>query len=162
LFILQSLNNDKDMFIARKRFDDFPLTLHESLVLYELSLPLAGTHISAGFPSPAADFTDGAIDLNKELIRHPSTTFYGRVRGDSMRDAGLGEGDLLVIDKSEEPKDGKIAVCFIDGEFTVKRLSLRAGECYLLPANPSYKPIRVGEDNQFIIWGIVTHVIKSL
>lgn len=128
----------------------------------EVSLPLAGAQISAGFPSPAADFTEGSIDLNKELIRHPSTTFYGRVRGDSMRDAGLGNGDLLVIDKSLEPKDGKIAVCYIDGEFTVKRLSLRQGECYLLPANPSYKPIRIGEEQDFLIWGIVTHVIKSL
>lgn len=123
--------------------------------------PMLEGGISAGFPSPAQDFTDMSIDLNRELIRHPSSTFFGRVRGDSMQDAGISDGDLLVIDKSLEPSDGKIAVCFIDGEFTVKRLRKDRDCCWLLPANEHYRPIRVGPDNHFLIWGIVTHVIKS-
>lgn len=122
---------------------------------------MASEHISAGFPSPASDFVDASIDLNKHLIQHPSSTFFGKVRGDSMKDVGISDGDLLVIDKSLEPEDGKIAVCFIDGEFTVKRVRLEKDGCYLIPENASYKPIHVTADNEFLIWGIVTHVIKS-
>jgi DNA polymerase V len=146
-----------------------PIKLHQSstLDLYSaltdtaLSLPLASDKISAGFPSPASDFVDVAIDLNKHLIKHPSSTFFGRVRGQSMQDVGISDGDLLVIDKSLEPEDGKIAVCFIDGEFTVKRIRLEKDGCYLMPANEAFKPIHVTADNEFLLWGIVTHVIKS-
>jgi DNA polymerase V len=146
-----------------------PLKLHESpsLDIYsaltdtELSLPLASSKVSAGFPSPASDFTDVSIDLNKDLIKHPASTYFGRVRGDSMKDVGISDNDLLVIDKSLEPADGKIAVCFIDGEFTVKRIQLTNDGCCLMPANPAYQPIPVTKDNEFVIWGIVTHVIKS-
>jgi len=137
------------------------LDLYSALTDTELSLPLASGKISAGFPSPASDFVDVAIDLNKHLIKHPSTTFFGRVRGQSMQDAGISDGDLLVIDKSLEPEDGKIAVCFIDGEFTVKRIKLEKDGCYLMPANEAFKPIHVTADNEFLLWGIVTHVIKS-
>ena len=118
--------------------------------------------IKAGFPSPAEDFHDQSIDLNKILIRNPSSTFYARVKGKSMQDAGLSEGDLLVIDKSLEPVDGKIAVCFIDGEFTVKRIKIGTDCCLLVPANSDFNPIKVTEENDFLIWGIVVHVIKSL
>jgi len=127
----------------------------------ELELPLVSSGISAGFPSPAMDFIDLSIDLNKQLIKHPSATFYGRVKGQSMQDKGIHDGDLLVIDKSLEPIDGKIAVCYIDGEFTVKTIKLEAGVCWLVPANENYQPIKVTSDNELIIWGIVTHVIKS-
>ncbi|MCK9310713.1 MAG: translesion error-prone DNA polymerase V autoproteolytic subunit [Bacteroidales bacterium] len=137
------------------------LDLYSALTETELSLPLASGKISAGFPSPASDFVDVAIDLNKHLIKHPSTTFFGRVRGQSMQDVGISDGDLLVIDKGLEPEDGKIAVCFIDGEFTVKRIRFQKDGCYLMPANDAYKPIHVTADNEFLIWGIVTHVIKS-
>ena len=89
----------------------------------ELKLPLAGSPVSAGFPSPAEDYIEMALDLNKELIKHPEATFYARVKGHSMIDAGIADGDLLVIDKALEQKDGDIAVCFIDGEFTLKRLA---------------------------------------
>lgn len=125
-------------------------------------IPLAGQGISAGFPSPADDFLDNSIDLNKVVIKNPNATFYGRVSGDSMIDAGLSDGDLLVIDKSLEPSDGKIAVCFIDGEFTVKRIKMGVDCCYLMPANKHYKPMRVTEENAFVVWGIVTTVIKKL
>lgn len=126
----------------------------------ELSLPYVKEGISAGFPSPANDFLDTSIDLNKELIRNPSSTFYGRVCGDSMRDAGIHDGDLLVIDKSLEPQNGKIAVCFIDGEFTVKKIKIEHDCIWLMPANESFKPIKVTKDNEFMVWGIVINVIK--
>ena len=127
-----------------------------------LDLPFVEQGISAGFPSPADDFLDLSIDLNKEFIQHPNTTFYGRVRGDSMIDAGLHDGDLLIIDKSLEPQDGKIAVCFVDGEFTVKRIKKDQNAVWLVAENQKYKPIRVTADNDFLIWGVVTTVIKQL
>jgi len=127
-----------------------------------IPLPIVEKGISAGFPSPADDFLDLSIDLNKELIKHPSTTFYGRVKGDSMIDAGLNDGDLLIIDKSLAPTNNKIAVCFLDGEFTVKRISIEKNRIWLLAENKNYKPIEVTKDNDFIVWGIVTNVIKTL
>lgn len=128
----------------------------------ELELPFVEQGISAGFPSPADDFLDISIDLNKELVKNPSATFYGRVKGDSMKDAGMENGDLLIIDKSLEPIDNKIAVCFIDGEFTVKRIKIEADVVWLLAENEAYKPIKVTADNEFVIWGIVTTVIKKV
>lgn len=127
----------------------------------ELSLPLADGGIKAGFPSPAQDFLDNAIDLNKELVRHPASTFYGRVKGDSMQDAGIYDGDILVIDKSLEPRDGDIAVCFVDGEFTIKYIRIEENAVWLIPANEHYKSIKVTEENEFLIWGIVTYSIKK-
>ena len=127
-----------------------------------MQLPLIQEGISAGFPSPANDFLDISIDLNREFIKHPSTTFYGRVRGDSMINAGLSDGDLLIIDKSLEPSNGKIAVCFIDGEFTVKRVKIEKNKLWLVAENQKYRPIEVTEDNEFMIWGIVTTVIKNV
>ena len=126
-----------------------------------IHLPYIPSGISAGFPSPADDFLDLSIDLNQELIKHPSSTFYGRVKGESMKDLGINDGDLLVVDKSLEPSNGKIAVCYIDGEFTVKRIKITKGICWLMPANDNYNPIQVTEDNEFLVWGIVIHVIKS-
>jgi DNA polymerase V len=126
-----------------------------------LELPFAKDGVSAGFPSPADDFLDVGIDLNKELIKNPSATFYGKVRGHSMKDLGIHDGDLLVIDRSLEVQNGKIAVCFVDGEFTVKQIQLGKGTCWLLPANKDFKPMQVTSDNDFQIWGIVIHVIKN-
>jgi len=126
-----------------------------------LELPLAGTAIAAGFPSPAEEYVEIALDLNKELIKHPASTFYARVKGDSMVDAGIQDGDLLVIDKALEPKEGAIAVCCLDGEFTVKRLSVREEDVYLMPANAEFKPIRITEENNFLVWGLVAYVIHK-
>jgi DNA polymerase V len=137
------------------------LDIYSALTDTSLELPLVSEGISAGFPSPALDFADLTIDLNKHLVKHPASTFYGRVKGYSMKDEGIQDGDLLIIDKSLEPADGKIAVCYIDGEFTIKKIKLENSGCLLMPANENYKPIRVTEDNDFLIWGIVTHVIKS-
>ena len=138
------------------------LTIHKISEKTKLKLPIVENGISAGFPSPAEDFFDSVIDLNKELIKNPDATFFGRVRGYSMKNAGLNDGDLLIIDKSLEPKNGKIAVCFIDGEFTVKRIKIEKNVCWLIPENDDYKPIKVTQDNDFLIWGIVTTVIKIL
>ena len=128
----------------------------------ELELSIVESGIVAGFPSPALDFVDKSIDLNKHIIKHPSATFYGRVKGDSLKNAGITDGDLLVIDKSLEPTNGKIAVCFIDGAFTAKRIKILKDEAFLIPENENYQPIRVDRDNDFMIWGIVTHVIKKV
>ncbi len=126
-----------------------------------LSLPFVEGGISAGFPSPAQDYIDLKIDLNKELITNPSSTFYGRVKGSSMQDAGIQDGDILVIDKSLVPQDGDTAVCFIDGEFTLKYIKIEPDAVYLVPANSKFKPIKVTAENNFCIWGVVTYSIKS-
>ena len=127
----------------------------------QLELPLAAGAISAGFPSPAEEYIELAIDLNKELIKHPAATFYARVKGSSMIDAGIADGDLLIIDKALEPKDGDIAVCFIDGEFTLKRLALKEDGIYLMPANAEFKPIRITEENDFLVWGMLAYIIHK-
>jgi DNA polymerase V len=118
--------------------------------------------IAAGFPSPADDFAEIRISLDESLVKNKAATFYARVSGESMIGAGLDDGDLVVIDRSIEPKDNKIAVCFIDGEFTVKRLKVEAGSLYLMPENERYKPIEITPENNLLIWGIVTYVIKSV
>lgn len=126
------------------------------------ALPFIPDGVSAGFPSPAADFNENTIDLNKELCENPLATFYIKVKGNSMMDAGIHDGDILVVDKSIEARDNKIAVCFIDGEFTVKRIKKEEDCLYLLPENPAYPPLKVTGDNQFMVWGIVTYTIKKM
>jgi len=147
-----------------------PLKLHQSDTLdifsvstaTELNLPFISEGISAGFPSPAMDFDDLKIDLNQHLIKNPASTFLGRVKGTSMVNAGFNHGDIIVIDKSIAPTDGKIAVCFIDGEFTIKRIKLDTNCCWLMPENEAYQPIKVTSENEFLIWGIVTYIIKKV
>lgn len=126
-----------------------------------IEIPFFGSGIKAGFPSPAEDFSELSIDLNFELIKNPSSTFFSRVNGDSMSDLGISDGDLLIVDKSMEPENRKIAVCYIDGEFTLKSIHIDKNCCWLMPANKKYDPIKITEENEFIVWGIVTHVIKS-
>ncbi len=120
------------------------------------------TGISAGFPSPAEDFKEQRLSLDQELIKNKEATFFARVSGQSMIGAGLDDHDLLVIDRSLEPKNNKIAVCFLDGEFTVKRLKVSNKEIWLQPENPNYPIIKITEENNFVIWGIVTNVIKKV
>nr|DAE72334.1 MAG TPA: DNA polymerase V subunit UmuD [Caudoviricetes sp.] len=137
------------------------IEIHKIDISSSLPLPYADEGVRAGFPSPAQDYLEQAIDLNKELIKHPASTFYGRVVGDSMRDEGIEEGDILIIDKSLELLDGDLAVCFIDGEFTVKRVRLEPDVAWLVPSNPNYPLIKVTKENEFIVWGIVTYTIKK-
>lgn len=120
------------------------------------------TGISAGFPSPAEDFKEERLSLDNILVKNKLATFYARVSGQSMVDAGLDDNDLLVIDRSLEPAHNKIAVCFLDGEFTVKRLRVEKDGVWLQPENENYEPIKITEENDFVIWGIVTNVIKKV
>ena len=118
--------------------------------------------MSAGFPSPADDFKESRISLDATLVKNKEATFYARVSGKSMINAGLDDGDLLIVDRSLEAENGKIVVCFIDGEFTVKRLQKEKNKLFLMPENASYKPIEITEATDLQIWGVVTYVIKAI
>jgi DNA polymerase V len=130
-------------------------------VLSDFELPFVGS-ISAGMPLPAADFTDAGIDLNRELIKNPQATYMGRVNGMSMKDAGIEDRDIIIVDKSLQPGHGKIAVCYLDGEFTLKRIWIVQKEVFLMPENKEFQPIKVTADNHFVVWGLVTYVIKRI
>ncbi len=127
-----------------------------------LEMPYISSGIKAGFPSPAADFDGTRISIDQIVVKNATATFYAKANGNSMIGAGIDDGDILVIDKSIEPEDGKIAVCFIDGEFTVKRIKVQENSLLLLPENKLFEPIEVTQENDFIIWGIVTYVVKKL
>ena len=118
--------------------------------------------ISAGFPSPASDFEESRISIEIVVVKNKESTFYAKVSGESMKNAGLDDGDILVIDRSEELKNNKIAVCYLNGEFTVKRVKIEKDHIYLVPENDKYEPIKVTDENEFIVWGIVTYVIKKI
>lgn len=131
--------------------------------LSRLSLALA-PNIKAGFPSPADDYLRDSLDFNRDLIKNPEATFYGRVSGDSMRDAGINEGDIAVIDRSLQPTDGDVIVAYVNEEFTIKYLDLthkEEGYIELRPANPDYSPIRIDSTDNFRVWGIVVWTIKQ-
>ena len=123
---------------------------------------MAQEGVSAGFPSPADDFKELRISIDQEVVRNEEATFYARVTGVSMQGAGLDDGDLLVIDRSLEPQNDKIAVCFIDGSFTVKRLKVDVDCVYIMSEKKNYKPIKVSEGDELLIWGIVTYVVKKV
>lgn len=127
-----------------------------------LELPLSQNGVSAGFPSPADDFMDLSLDLNRELIKNPASTFFARVSGVSMIDDGIDDGDLLVIDKSVEPYENCLCVAYVDGDFTLKRVRFEKECAWLIPANQKYKPIKITADNDFMIWGVVRYVIKKV
>ena len=127
-----------------------------------LEIPLAESGVHAGFPSPADDFLEGSLDLNRLVIRHPEATFFARVEGDSMKDEGIVEGDILVVDKSIEPYDGCLAVAVVDGEFTLKRVRMEPDKILLVPANPKYKVIEISPENEFAVWGVVNWVLKNV
>ncbi|EFL52115.1 Peptidase S24/S26A/S26B, conserved region [Solidesulfovibrio fructosivorans JJ]] len=127
----------------------------------ELGLPLYLSTVQAGFPSPAEDYIDKKLDLNEQLVRHPAATFFVRVDGDSMRDAGVASGDILVVDRAVEPRDGHIVIAALDGELTVKRLRRKNGQVLLVPENPDYAPVAVGPEASFEVWGVVTYIIHK-
>ena len=120
--------------------------------------------VKAGFPSPAEDIHE-KLDLIRLLVRHRASTFFFRVDGVSMVDAGMDEGDIIIVDRSVDPYNNCKAVCYIDGEYTVKRVEMGDNMVRLMPANElnaTYKPIVVTPDNEFLIWGVVTYVIKKM
>ena len=124
--------------------------------------PGSGTFEPTGFPSPAQDSRMAPIDLNEELVTHPSTTFFARIRGDEMAGDGIREGDILVIDRSLTPKSGDLVVCHIDGAFNLKYVHL--SELFglrLFSTDPDQKPLTVAPDDDFTIWGVVTYVIHK-
>ena len=136
-----------------------PQSLSEETLL---ELDYAG-EVKAGFPSPAEDIRE-KLDLVKLLVRHPASSFFFRIDGVSMVDADMDEGDIILVDRSVEPYNGCKAVCFIDGSYTVKRVEIRSDGALLLPCNEKntrYKPIPVGPDDGFLIWGVVTWIIKK-
>ncbi len=129
-----------------------------------MPLPYADGGIKAGFPSPAQDYLTDTIDLAAELAPHPASTFYARVDGHSLKDAGIANGDLVVIDKSLEAQSGDYVAAFVDGDFTLKQFVVddKHSCAWLMPANADFKPIRITEDNDFMVWGVITHCIKKL
>lgn len=138
------------------------ITLIDSEFSKKLELQIA-PELRAGFPSPAEEYLHDSLDFNRDLIKHPESTFYGRVIGDSMIDAGINDGDIAVIDKSREPHNGSIVVAYINNEFTIKYLDTshkEEGYIELKPANAKYKPIRIDEGDDFEVWGVVAFTIK--
>ena len=127
-----------------------------------LKIPIPNSFISAGFPSPADDYTEGSIDLNEHLIRNPFSTFFLRVRGDSMINAGIHNQDLIIVDKSLYAKPGNIVIAMVDGEFTVKRLVRQSDELYLKPENNNYPDIKFTDHDDIQIWGVVTYSVHNI
>ncbi len=127
-----------------------------------LDIPMAESRISAGFPSPAADYMEKGLDLNEFLVDNPSSTFFVRVEGCSMTGAGINPDDILIVDRSIEPRNGSIVIAALDGEMTVKRLSIRQGGIYLMPENSEFDTIKVEDGQDFNVWGVVTACVHPL
>jgi DNA polymerase V len=149
--------------MVRKSIEDKPkLEFFIPDIKEEIKLPLVEAFINAGFPSPADDYIEAKLDLNTLLIKNPCSTFFARVRGNSMDDVGIHNGDILIIDKSLEPKQNSVLICFIDGEFTVKKVNKVNGDFYLVPQNKDFAPIKIEKGSDFRLWGVVTYCIHSL
>tara|TARA_B110000914_G_scaffold176875_1_gene158327 strand:- start:192 stop:644 length:453 start_codon:yes stop_codon:yes gene_type:complete len=129
-------------------------TAFKEISLFEGSVP-------AGFPSPADDYMDMDLDLQSHLVPNPSSTFCIKVSGDSMKDAGIKDGDVMIVDRSLEVKNRSIVLAVIDGEFTVKRINVNDKELYLMPENDSFNPIKITEEMDFLVWGVVTYIIHK-
>jgi len=128
----------------------------------DLEIPLFMVPVEAGFPSPAADYLEGNLDLNEYLIKHPAATIFVRAPDDSMIKAGIFPGDILIVDRSIKPTDKKVVIALIDGGFGVRRISKIKGKVFLVPENENYKPIQIDPETDCEIWGIVTNVIHPL
>ena len=127
-----------------------------------LDIPFYQSNVPAGFPSPAEDFMDLDLNLQEYLVQHPSATFCVRVTGDSMENAGIYSGDVMVVDRALEPQNNTIVLAVLDGEFTVKRIQKKGQELYLIPENSKFKPIQITEEMNFQVWGVVTHIIHKV
>ena len=124
--------------------------------------PLFLANISAGFPSPADDYIDKKLDLNEYLIKHPAATFFVRVEGESMINAGIHSGDILIVDRAVQPNNDNVVIAVVDGELTVKRIQRKRGKLYLIADNPSFAPMEISKDTNFEVWGVVMYVIHPL
>lgn len=134
----------------------------DNIIFAPQQFPLYESRVSAGFPSPADDYIEAKLDLNQYLVKHPAATFFVRVEGDSMIGAGIFPEDILVVDRSLTPKDGKIVIAVINGELTVKRLKQARNKVVLMPENDAFSPIEITEEMNFSIWGVVTAVVHSV
>lgn len=139
----------------------FALRLAAIQPLYR-AFPLMVHSVRAGFPSPAGDYVERRIDLNRELIRHPEATFFLRAQGSSMVNAGISDGDTLIVDRAIDPNHDHIVIATVDGEFTVKRLHRRGGQIMLIAESPDFPPIELSDGQEMAIWGVVTHIIKKV
>jgi len=126
------------------------------------TVPLYSSRVQAGFPSTADDSVENSLDLNRYIVKHPATTFFVRAEGNSMEGAGIFSGDILVVDRSIEPRHGNIVIAVVFDELTVKRLSIKKGEYFLVAENPMYEPLHITEEMESTIWGVVTHTIRTV
>ncbi len=124
--------------------------------------PLFMVPVSAGFPSPAEDYIEGKLDLNQYLVKHSAATFFVKVTGNSMIDAGIHDGDILIVDRSLKPVNKKVVIAVVNGELSVRRIRVTKGKVFLMPENRDYKPLQVNEEMDFEVWGVVTTVIHPL
>ncbi len=131
------------------------------MVKKKSEIPFFFSPVQAGFPSPADDFIQNKLDLNELIIKHPAATFFVRAYGESMKEAFLTTGDILVVDRALTPADGKIIVALLNGEFTVKRLRIKKNTATLMPENPDYAPISITPEMDFEVWGVVTYIIHA-
>ncbi|MBU2739503.1 LexA family protein [Acidithiobacillus concretivorus] len=139
-----------------------PIIFRLAKQLAPLKRPLYASRIPAGFPSPADDHVERSLDLHEHLLPHPDASFFLKVSGDSMLDYGIHDGDLLIVDRAIDAREGHIVIAAIDGELTVKKLGKHAGQPALLPGNSAYSPILLDPEQELVIWGVVRHVIHSL
>lgn len=158
--VLPAVGLDSSMDKSMRDYTEFSCYLPANDVDF-IELPLYSHKVVAGFPSPADDYIEERLDLNEKLIRNKEATFLLVVQGDSMQDIGIKDGDTLIVDRSLEPKDGKIVIAALDGELTVKRLSIKSTGTWLVPENDNYPPILVREESDIVIWGVVTATISQ-
>tara|TARA_B100001778_G_scaffold308296_1_gene288960 strand:+ start:288 stop:776 length:489 start_codon:yes stop_codon:yes gene_type:complete len=161
---MDNIEKTKELLILNGHYfpqEDIKL-LNLSTNKLSIKLPLYSYKISAGFPSPADDHLEKNLDLNSHLIKHPAATFFVRVNGDSMINAGIHDNDILIVDRSLKPSHGKIVIAVVDGQMTVKRLYKQSGKLILMPENKNFKPIEVTENMSIEIWGVVVTAIHSL
>jgi DNA polymerase V len=137
------------------------MKIYKTDKLSSLPLDFYLNPVCAGFPSPAEDHLDIALDLNEHLIKHPSATFYIYAKGNSMEGSGIYDGDIMVVDRSLEASSGNVVIVAISGEFTVKHLLIKSKKTYLMPANQDYKSMLITNDMDVQIWGVVIHTIHS-
>jgi DNA polymerase V len=138
------------------------LDVFTPLLNLPIKLPLFGSKVSAGFASPADDHLEAELDLNDYLIKHPAATFFVRAKGDSMREAGIFDNDILIVDRSLTPQNIDVVIAAVAGELTVKRLVVKQGKPWLYPANPNYKPLPIREGSELYIWGVVIYTIHKV
>ena len=127
-----------------------------------LHRPLFLSRVEAGFPSPADDYVETALDLNDLLIKRESSTFFVRASGGSMTEAGIHDGDVMIVDRAIEPEDGSVVVAALDGDLTVKRYRILSGQPHLMPESDEHDPIPVKAGQELIVWGVVKHVIHEV